>query len=1047
MMALNCASGLQLPPIWLSCCIQLLLIPQGPWLVQAFNLCSSQPTVYTGPDRSYFGFSMDFLQASDGSMNIVVGAPMANTSQPGVIEPGAVFLCPWAPRGKLCREIPFDSEGDQMVPRHYLKLETYKSHQWFGASVSTWKSNVVACAPLQHWNVFEHSAQATKTPVGTCFIAFSNLSHFVEYSPCRSYQMDAVYAQTGNYNDKRYCEVGFSFAITSTGTLVLGAPGGYYFDGMIFTVSLSALQSYPAAKEEQVTEEVLHIYEDSYRGYSVAVGEFDEDPRTAEYVVGVPNKYITKGGVEILSTRKKLQLLQNIQSEQIASYFGHTVAVVDVNGDGKDDILVGAPLYMERRSDRKLYEVGRVYLYLQLGRPYSNPWQKLTGTDVYGRFGTAIAPLGDLDQDGYMDVAVGAPFAGKGGSGRVFIYSGHSEGLQTPASQVLDSPFSGRASFGFSVRGATDIDANGYPDMLVGAFGAGKVAVYRAQPVVMAETQLSMPDMLNPEEKTCTMPDSKTPASCFSIEICVNMLGKSIPEEIKLNANLQLDRMKQKSGKRIFLLKPQESTLTLKLSKEGPPFCHSFSAYLRDEADFKDKLSPIVVSINLTLAIPLDTEDLGLVLYGDTLVQKQTRIVLDCGEDNVCIPDLRLSAYTHLDYLLIGAENMVHIKVDAANEGEGAFEAELQVQLPPSAHYQRAISNIQGMEKLICNPKKKNETHVVICELGNPMKTGTKVTVDIALSVANLENAGDTITFPLQLRSKNSQNPNSNVAVVQVPIKVAAQMELRGNSLPATMVVPLEGWMQPEKSHRLEDYGPKVEHVYQLHNKGPGTVSGVALQVDFLSQFQSDFFLYLAGHSTEGKINCSDSRDINPLGLEIQRPTVSPSHNESRRPAHMRERREADEEGPPALREPLLLNCSSQPCVTITCYVESLEKDQRAMVTVHAILWMESFMKRPHDQFIIQSRAWYNVSAMPYRIQPEVLPSGSATADTQLLRVSPDGKKEIPTWWIVLAVLAGLLLLAIFIFVMWKMGFFKRKRPLLNEEDLTSDKDGASQAE
>lgn len=31
------------------------------------------------------------------------------------------------------------------------------------------------------------------------------------------------------------------------------------------------------------------------------------------------------------------------------------------------------------------------------------------------------------------------------------------------------------------------------------------------------------------------------------------------------------------------------------------------------------------------------------------------------------------------------------------------------------------------MEKLICNPQKNNETHMVICELGNPMKTGTKV--------------------------------------------------------------------------------------------------------------------------------------------------------------------------------------------------------------------------------------------------------------------------------------------------------------------------------
>uniref|UniRef100_A0A7M4DW69 Integrin subunit alpha 2b n=1 Tax=Crocodylus porosus TaxID=8502 RepID=A0A7M4DW69_CROPO len=512
----------------------------------------------------------------------------------------------------------------------------------------------------------------------------------------------------------------------------------------------------------------------------------------------------------------------------------------------KDDILVGAPLYMERRSDRKLYEVGRVYLYLQLGRPYSNPWQKLTGTDVYGRFGTAIAPLGDLDQDGYMDVAVGAPFAGKGGSGRVFIYSGHSEGLQTPASQVLDSPFSGRASFGFSVRGATDIDANGYPDMLVGAFGAGKVAVYRAQPVVMAETQLSMPDMLNPEEKT-----SNWGAVCFWV--CASSVQPlstgncdypMLPLAPELNANLQLDRMKQKSGKRIFLLKPQESTLTLKLSKEGPPFCHSFSAYLRDEADFKDKLSPIVVSINLTLAIPLDTEDLGLVLYGDTLVQKQTRIVLDCGEDNVCIPDLRLSAYTHLDYLLIGAENMVHIKVDAANEGEGAFEAELQVQLPPSAHYQRAISNIQGMEKLICNPKKKNETHVVICELGNPMKTGTKVwgisaacqTVPISFSCC------------LCLRqAAKALNPQCST-------------QQAANSIPCP---PYMTGLLPPALHLFLS-SPK------LHNKGPGTVSGVALQVDFLSQFQSDFFLYLAGHSTEGKINCSDSRDINPLGVRVE---------------------------------------------------------------------------------------------------------------------------------------------------------------------------------
>jgi hypothetical protein len=66
-----------------------------------------------------------------------------------------------------------------------------------------------------------------------------------------------------------------------------------------------------------------------------------------------------------------------------------------------DDVLVGAPLYMERERESKPKEVGRVYLYLQHSPlTFSEPLL-LTGTHTFGRFGTAIAPLGDLNQDGY----------------------------------------------------------------------------------------------------------------------------------------------------------------------------------------------------------------------------------------------------------------------------------------------------------------------------------------------------------------------------------------------------------------------------------------------------------------------------------------------------------------------------------------------------------------------------------------------------------------------------------------------------------------------
>nr|XP_025038676.1 integrin alpha-IIb-like [Pelodiscus sinensis] len=117
----------------------------------------------------------------------------------------------------------------------------------------------------------------------------------------------------------------------------------------------------------------------------------------------------------------------------------------------------------------------------------------------------------------------------------------------------------------------------------------------------------------------------------------------------------------------------------------------------------------------------------------------------------------------------------------------------------------------------------------------------------------------------------------------------------------------------------------------------------------------------------------------------------------------------------------LLQDCSGRACVTVLCQVEALARDQRAMVTIHAVLWMQNVRKRPLDQFIIQSQAWFNVSALPYRIQPDALPSGHATAHTEVMRVSPDAKAEIPTRWIVLAVLAGLLLLALFICAMWKV--------------------------
>lgn len=67
-----------------------------------------------------------------------------------------------------------------------------------------------------------------------------------------------------------------------------------------------------------------------------------------------------------------------------------------------DDLLVGAPLLMERTADGRPQEVGRVYVYLQHPAGMEpTPSLTLTGHDEFGRFGSSLTPLGDLDQDGY----------------------------------------------------------------------------------------------------------------------------------------------------------------------------------------------------------------------------------------------------------------------------------------------------------------------------------------------------------------------------------------------------------------------------------------------------------------------------------------------------------------------------------------------------------------------------------------------------------------------------------------------------------------------
>jgi hypothetical protein len=56
---------------------------------------------------------------------------------------------------------------------------------------------------------------------------------------------------------------------------------------------------------------------------------------------------------------------QNISGEQLGAYFGYSLCVNDIDGDGRDDLIVGAPLYTDFTNNLEHYETGRVYIFYQ----------------------------------------------------------------------------------------------------------------------------------------------------------------------------------------------------------------------------------------------------------------------------------------------------------------------------------------------------------------------------------------------------------------------------------------------------------------------------------------------------------------------------------------------------------------------------------------------------------------------------------------------------------------------------------------------------------
>uniref|UniRef100_A0A8D0AEE1 Integrin, alpha 5 (fibronectin receptor, alpha polypeptide) n=1 Tax=Sander lucioperca TaxID=283035 RepID=A0A8D0AEE1_SANLU len=923
-------------------CISGLLLTFSQPVCEAFNLDVENTAVYSGPNGSYFGYAVDFYLADSASASVVIGAPKANTRQVDVTEGGSVFYCPWGLSQSDCHTIEFDTEGDRNVLINDTEYHgDFKSHQWFGATVRSHGDTILACAPLYSWRTEKDVPHSDAT--GTCYLSVRNFTKFVEYAPCRTEISDAV--------GQGYCQGGFSADFTTDGKVVLGGPGSYFWQGQVIA----------AAKED-----IIKAYYPGYFMQSVE-GQIQTRQVKSEH----DDSYQGKKGQYILGSWKHFSL-------QMGSYFGYAVATTDINSDGMADLLVGAPMFMVRGSDGRLEEMGRVYVYLQRG-PLDLQLRlpHLTGTQVFGRFGSTIAPLGDLNQDGFNDVAISCPFGGEDRQGLVYIYNGYSEGLREKPSQVISGQWAAGAipaSFGFALRGAKDLDMNGYPDLIVGAFGVNKAVLYRSRPIVNTSASLTVyPTMINPEEKNCMITNGNT----------------SIPEVLIRNI--------------------------LSINSHGI------------NLNREDKLSSIYVALNFSLdpKAAADSHGLRPILNYQTTnaIEQKAQILLDCGEDNICVPDLKLAVHGNRKEVYLGDDNSLTLTFNARNEGEGgAYEAELYVVLPPEADYSGIARNNESLTQLTCSYETENQTRYLSCDLGNPMKSGTSLWAGLRFTVPRLKDTHKTVQFELQIRSKNENNSHSEVVPYKLEVVVQADVILQGVSRPDKVFFPPANWKVTKNYGVEQDVGPVVEHIYELVNNGPSRISHTLLELRCPLRVQGQTLLYPLEFSIEGPINCTSDKNMNHLHLEVsvlQTDSCTPlRHRIERRDVHRNQ-----------LAHLTNLSCSNTECWAVQCTVGLLEKGTTAILKVRSRIWAETFTERAYKQYVLECLARYSVEKMPYAILPKHAPSGHKQVVTPVVWNKPDIENSVPLWIIILAILAGLLLLALLIYVLYKFGFFKRSLP------------------
>ncbi|KAM4776894.1 integrin alpha-6 isoform 1-T1 [Cyanocitta cristata] len=1037
----------------------VLYLPLLPGLAGAFNLDTDNVISWSGETGSLFGFSLAMhrqLQPEEKRL-LLVGAPREKAfPAQQANRTGGLYSCDIASPNTNCMRVKFDEETDP-------KMES-KEDQWMGVTVQSQGpgGNVVTCAHRYEKRQYVNTVQETRDIIGRCYVLSQDLT-------IKDDMDNGVWSfcdgRLRGHEKFGSCQQGVAATFTRDyHYIVFGAPGTYNWKGVVraeqknqtfYDLGIFDDGPYEVGDESHQDKNLVPVPANSYLGFSLdsGTGIVSQDEMT--FVSGAPRANHS-GAVVLLKKKNQraLSLEHMFEGEGLASSFGYDVAVVDLNSDGWQDIVVGAPQYFDRSGDIG----GAVYIYMnRQGKWAGVKPLRLNGT-AGSMFGLAVENVGDINQDGYPDIAVGAPYDG---FGKVYIYHGSENGINTKPAQILDGEKTNTNFFGYSVAGNMDLDENSYPDVAVGSL-SDSVNVYRSRPVISIKRNITVqPDRIDLKKKNAEDPDEIR----MDVKACFKYTAnpRDLNPRIKINYMFEVENERRQLGlpSRVRFIDHSSDQFTASTTLRGQNSWECVTTKLVLQEKIKDKLRPIPISVSVKIAgleSPSKRKETALpdlipILNSNESETETTKVEFlkeGCGEDNECHSNLKLQyrfctregnedRFTYLPLengmpvLVLKDQKDIALEITVTNnpsdvknpqkDGEDAYEAKLIATFPDSLTYS-AFREMRGYpeKQLTCGANQNGSQ--AECELGNPFKRNSNVTFYLILSTTKVNVDTTDLDINLKLETTSTQ---VNLTPITASAKVVLELLLSLTGVAKPSQVYFGGNIIGESAMKSEDdIGNLIEYEFRVTNLGrPLKTFGTAsLDIQWPKEISNGkWLLYLMKIDSKGleKVSCQPENEINSLH-------VAETHN-SRRKREVAEKQITDSKAFSLFseRKYKTLNCNvNARCVDIKCPLKGF--DSKASIVLRSRLWNSTFLEEYSKMNYLDILVRASISV------PAAAKNVKLTNEVTQVRVTVFPAKPValytgvPWWIIAVAILAGILMLALLVFLLWKCGFFKRNK-------------------